>query len=786
MKNYRTPLGLFIIAYLAVFSEMTGAASNDFVVTKSQLLAAQSAQEPVEEGESPKVMQKPEAPKPPTAITPSPMSDSVPETSATNENEPRIWNLKDVDIRTLINEVSKITGKDFVIAPEVQAKVTFIAHHELTPDELYQAFLAVLRTNGFLAIPEGKIVKIVPDKSPDRLASPLVSNNFKKHKSEMVVTALRVNNYPATDLVKVIKSLIPVYSYVEVYRPSNDLIIADHADNIVKIKELLKKVDKPSEEKLAVIHLKNGSATDLVTSLSKVYSVGRDVTSPDYVQLSADERTNSIIMSGGSRQTREDVRSAISKLDGDYKNNRDTLEVFYLRFIPAETVAPILQGVVNNYLANLPEREKPKTASTAGGEVTAPAPTQARTTNSLFNLQRPMDNYNQSGGSSAGGIGGGSGSSSSGSMVHTGMTFTPPRSGVLSPNLQWEESTNSIIVTGPSEMIRKVRAVVAKLDIRRPQVLIEVVVAEVALDQEREIGVEWKIGGNPKLLTHFPSQIGGTNQTALNTTATTSTTTDAAGNIVTNTGTNNGAGLLNTIQQLGTGLTFGYFSGGSLTTLIRALENDSRSNVLATPNLVTLDNQEATIKVGKKISFIIGTINNNPTGGQPFNSYDREDVGLILVIKPQITDDGSVKLLIQQELSSVIPNTGSVNTNPDTTERYVSTTVMAEDGQTLVLGGLLQKDWANVTSKVPVLGDLPYVGGLFRNRERVQKKTNLMIFMRPVILNDRGEADKVTKGKYEYVRQEQLMLDHDQSPPIVSPTVPPTNDYKLPLPFICG
>lgn len=781
MKNHQRRLTVFLLAYFAVFSEMTGAAPTDVDVSKEELalVQAQNTQEPFE-------VKTPALPEQaPTAENKSPLprqSAVLAEPSQNHVTEGRLWNLKDVDIRTLINEVSKITGKDFVIAPEVQAKVTFIAHHELTPDELYQAFQAVLRTNGFLAIPEGKIVKIVPDKSPDRIASPLVTkNDLKKRGSEMVVTALRVNNYPATDLVKVIKSLIPVYSYVEVYRPSNDLIIADHADNIVKIKELLKKVDKPNDEKLAVIHLKNASATDLVTSLSKVYSVGRDVTSPDYVQLSADERTNSIIMSGGSRQTRDDVRAAINKLDGDYHNNRDTLEVFYLRYIPAETVAPILQGVVNNYLANLPEREKPKTGNAGGGAAEVSAPTApARSTTSQFNLQRPMANYDQSSGSSLGG--GGSSSGGASSMVREGMTFTPPKSGVLSQNLQWEESTNAVIVTGPSEMIRKVRQVVKKLDIRRPQVMIEVVVAEVGLSQQRELGVEWRLGGNPKAFTHFPSVLSGTNEASgTGTTATTGSTVTGTGT----SGTGNGAGLFNTISTLGTGFTFGYFSGGNLSALVRALQNDTRSNVLATPNLVTLDNQEATIKVGKKVSFIIGTINNNPTGGNPFNSYDREDVGLVLVIKPQITDDGAVKLLIQQELSNVIPNTGGVNTNPDTTERYLSTTVMADDGQTIVLGGLLEKDWATVMTKVPFFGDLPGIGYLFRNTERQQIKTNLMIFMRPIVLTDRCQADRVSNAKYEHVRQEQLMLDHDQSPPIVAPSVP-GREYKLPKPFICG
>jgi general secretion pathway protein D len=199
---------------------------------------------------------------------------------------------------------------------------------------------------------------------------------------------------------------------------------------------------------------------------------------------------------------------------------------------------------------------------------------------------------------------------------------------------------------------------------------------------------------------------------------------------------------------------------------------------MATPNLVTLDNQEATIKVGTKVSFATSQINNNPTGGNPLTTFDREDVGLILVIKPQITPDGEVKLLIQQELSSILPDTG-VAGNPNTSERFITTTVMAKNGQTLVLGGLLQNQVNNTRQKVPVLGDIPLLGALFRSDSRTMSKTNLMIFMRPVVMTDDRSVEQVTGGKYEFLRQQQMRTDFIPSDPIVSPVAPKPRELRL-------
>ncbi len=675
-------------------------------------------------------------------------------------NEDQVWNLKDVDIRTLINEVSKITGKDFVVAPDVDAKVTFIAKQALNPDELYQAFLAVLRTYGFVAIPEGKVIKIISDRTPNRLSGPVVSRDLSSHKSEMVVTAIRVKNYQASELVKVIQPLMPRYSFIDVYRPSNSLIIADHADNISKIQELVSRLDVPIEDKLEVIRLKNTSASDLVQSLNKLFVTASSPANMRVgLQLSADDHTNSILMYGGTREQRLEVRATAAKLDINFVSNRDNMEVFYLRYIPAETVAPVLQGVVDNYFANLTQAEKITTqgvpnaaGGNVGGAATLPASTNVPRAVNLQNPSSPPVN------SSSSNFGGSSSSTGSfGQDVQSGKTFAPPRSGSLSPYIQWEESTNSIIVTGPTALIQKLRHVVAKLDIRLPQVLIEVVIAEVTLGQEKDLGVEWSFKGNYQAHTRFGNSAAEQNLSNATNTFPTATA----------------------LGTLGTGLTLGFLSNNDLRAVVRALHTDTRSNILATPNLVTLDNQEAIIKVGQKVSFATSQINNNPTGGNPLTTFDREDVGLILVIKPQITPDGSVKLLIQQEISSLLPNSASTNGNPNTTERFISTMVMAKNNQTIVLGGLLQNQWEGDVQKVPYLGDLPLVGFLFRANQNTGSKTNLMIFMRPIIMSDDKSIANITGGKYEFLRQEQIHTDHPHSDLLATPAVPLRKETQI-------
>ncbi len=668
-------------------------------------------------------------------------------------NDERIWNLKDVDIRTLIGEVAKITGKNFVIGPKVNAKVTFMSNHPLSPDELYQAFRTLLRAYGFTAIEEGKTIKIVQENSPARMHTPLFMNGENKGQ-QIAVTTVRILNYPASDMVKVIKPLIPKFSYIEAYKPSNDLIIADKVDNIDKVLALVKRLDTPSGQNVEIISLQSAPAEEIAETLTNL--IGKTTTSrtsgQKALKIAFDSRTNSILISGGTPSQRLEIRGLAKKLDVGENIAGERTEVIYLKYIPAETIAPILQGLLENYMAAAGFDKKPSSRAKTSGVSNRPTPSLT----GQYNLRRPMSNF-----ASTSDIGGG------GTNIELGSEI--PRSGYLGPQVQWEQSTNSVIITAPLPLLRRIKKIIDRLDIRRPQVLIEAVIAEISVKDENEIGVEWSTGGNPSYNTRFGSALGTTPASAL-------------------VGLAQG-GLPGAIGQ---GFTFGYFRGGDLRALVRAISSNSSNNVLATPNILTLDNEPAQIKVGRKVSFTIGQIDNSPTGGNPFNSFDREDVGLTLTIKPQITPSGEIRLNIQQELSSLLatPSAGRANNNPDTSERFIRTTVMAENGRILVLGGLIQNEWKESTSKVPLLGDLPLIGALFRSKQRSLEKTNLMIFLRPIIIYTPKQGEEITRGKYEFLRQQQLAMEAKSGPNWIAPEIVaqalPQRDSKkgLPSPFV--
>lgn len=680
--------------------------------------------------------------------------------------EERVWNLKDVEIHTLISEVSKVTGKNFVIGPNVNAKVTLISNHALSNDELYQAFLALLRTYGYAAIPDGEVINIVPLNSAVDITNPELLSKFDYKKERMVVTTVRVQNYPATDLVRVLRPLLPRYSYIEAYRPSNDLIISTEIDNLNTIKDLVKRMDQPMTDDIEVISLDNASAVTLAKTLTTLMPDTKNAAATGLgpvsaVRFIADDRTNSLLLSGGSAEQRVQYRGLISKLDMRNHHSAEVTQVVYLKYIPAETIAPILQGLIDTYLAAKAAEtpaEAPKTpanqeANTANASSIAQAPQQRPG----FNLQYPQTNVS---GPSNGA--GGSSSLGGGTLAPGEDPFASqlPRSGQLGPHVQWESSTNSVILTASADLLERLKEVINFLDIRRPQILIEAIIAEIEVNHSIETGVEWHIPGSTTFNTRFKPTIPNLSDLS--------------------------SGKTSILPAIGQGLTLGFFKGDDLRALVRAISSDTGSNVLATPNLLTLDNEIAQIKVGSQISFAIGQINNNPTGGNPFTSYNQEDVGLTLTIKPQISPDGSIRLSIEQELSAVIPNSsvGSAGGNPELSQRYIKTTVMTENGQILVLGGLLQNQWSKSVQRVPILGDLPVIGAAFRADNTTLSKTNLMIFLRPIILYNDPQGSKLSKGKYEFLRQEQLKLEAGPIPKLVNPVLPITGgELKLPPPF---
>lgn len=679
------------------------------------------------------------------------------------KNDRGIWNVKDVDVRTFIRAVAEETGKNFAVDPRVTGKVTFISTQPLNKEELYQAFLSVLQVNSFVALPSGTVTKIVPDYVAKGLSSPIYNSSMQKDGDAMAVSMVNVKFIPANDLATTLNQFLTPSGRIAAYAPSNDLMIADRAGNIVNLMRIIRQIDQPQASNISVIHLRNAQAKQLVDTLKPMVeqktASGQAPAGLRGPSLSADERTNSILLSGGSPEQRSQVQRVIASLDVPGSGTGVLTEVIYLRHLTAERAATIVNGIIQNYTEKNKQTGGTDTSSmtSQSSSSTSSNSQQDQSTNNLFNTRLDQQGYS-------------SGSSSSSGMGNTNInndisTIVQriPKSGSVSPAVQWEESTNSLVVTAPKELMRKIREVIGRLDIRRPQVLIEAVIAEVSERRQKELGIQWNPSGNVSFQTKFlpvlPLSFIGDN-----------------GKLATT------AGGLNTVGQ-GISLTF---NGNQIRFLLAALETDTDSNVLATPNLVTLDNEPAQIKVGEKISFSTSQITNSPTGGNPQSFFEREDVGLVLTINPQIAPNGAIKLLIQQELSAVIPGTSSSGGNPDTTERFIRTTVMADNGRVLVLGGLLQNEWVRTNDQVPVLGSIPYFGALFRDKSKSSRKTNLMIFLRPTILYDEKDDARVSGGKYEFLRQTQLAADSDNPmrKSYETPALPVQGeDVVLPSPF---
>lgn len=675
---------------------------------------------------------------PQSSLTATQQAKTVPAKPSAEKGD-QVWNLKDVDIRTLAYEISKATGKNFVVGPKVDDKVTFITSHRLPKEELYEAFVALLQAYGYAAIPDGNVIKIINDSGKNQLRVQLEEDGIKTPQEGIVLKTVRVKNFPVTEMVKLIKPLIPKYSYVQAYKPSNDLIIADHVYHIDQMIELVHRLDHRTSKDFEIIRLRYSTAEDLAKTINELFkSRSKSQSEQSDISIVAEPRSNALVITGARPEQISNLKALIARLDipDDVANERT--EVLYLRYLPAETFAPIISGLIDSYLTEEQKDDPKRGQSTTNSSTSSDSTRQTPSLSGQFNLQDPLSNY------------GSRGSSSSSSGASSGYSSNAPRSGSIGSHVQWEASTNSVIITAPAAIIRRVRKVVNQLDIRRPQVLIEAVVAEVKVDRLHEIGVEWANFGGTQFHTRFPSSLG-----------------------LSGIGQDRQFSAGGTADSIGSGLSLGVFKMGDLRYLLRALATDQDSNVLATPNLVTLDNEPALIKVGRKVSFTIGTIDNNPTGGNPFSSFDRQDVGLMLSVKPTITPEGSIRLNITQELSNVLEGTQrNSGGNPDTSERFIQTTVIADNDQILVLGGLLQKDWEKTVNKLPILGSIPVVGHLFSNHYKKLRKTNLMIFLHPVIMYGPDDNKLITAGKYEFLRQSQLHLRHDGVQRKATPVLP--------------
>ena len=619
-------------------------------------------------------------------------------------------NLKDADIRALISTVSKFTGKNFIIDPRIKAKVTVISANTMSQDEVYEVFLSVLQVHGFAAVTTGSVIKIIPEVNAKQGTVPLTIGKNNPYGDALITKVVRMDHVPAAQLVPILRPLVPQQGHLAAYAPTNSLIITDHAGNIQRLMKIIAGVDRPESDELEVIHLKHASAKELVRIVNSLYqTAGTPKNEAKKINMAADERTNSILMTG-EPSARLKARTTIMQLDTPLDDDAGNTHVIYLKYAKAENLVKILTGI----------QSSASKTTTARGPVAA----KAMTANSSSAFSQKAD-------------------------------------------IQADDDTNALIITADLNTLKSLKSVIRQLDIRRAQVLIEAIIAEITASEGRELGIGLAADGSQSDDQNIPlgmSNFGGIGSILA-----------AAGGLVTDPST-----LITPGLTLGAGTTSS--SGARYALLLRALATNDASNILSTPSIVTLDNEEAEIIVGENVPFVTGSFTSagSTDPANPFQTIERQDVGLSLKVTPQVNDGDTIKLDLEQETSSVIP--GSEVTGISTRKRSIRTSVLVDDGGILVLGGLITETVTEGESKVPLLGDIPLLGALFRSTSSSKSKQNLMVFLRPSILRDDADAAYVTNEKYNYLRslQQQTQDDPldllDDSAPVLEPLTPKVLD----------
>ncbi len=636
-------------------------------------------------------------------------------------------NLKNTDIHSLIATVSKQTGKNFVIDPRVKAKVTVVSAEPMDADQLYQVFLSVLQVHGYSAVPTGDLIKIVPDVTAKQGPVPILGT--KNDLTDQLVTqVVPIVNVPAAQLVPILRPLVPQQGHLAAYAATNSLIITDRSANIGRLATIIKRIDRPDNAAIEVIQLNHASARELVRIIGSLESnVAKGGQSVGAMKLAADERTNSILISG-DRAVRLRVRGLIANLDTPVESGGNT-RVVYLKFANAADMVTVLNGVSQGQAKigtgsatenSNATRTTPSTAATAsdGGPATR-VPTLIRRATNSNSAQSNQPNV----------------------------------------DIQADEHTNSLIITAPPDEMRSILSVIDKLDIRRAQVLVEAIIAELSESSSTAIGANYILDGTDENRPAGYTNLGGATQSL-------------AGSIASN-GASLSSGLSLAVGRFGNGgIDFGF--------LLTAIASDADNNILSTPTLVTMDNQEAEIIVGQNLPFVTGqTLSSD--NQNPFTTIERRDVGISLKVKPQINEGNNIKMEIQQDVESISATTVSGASDITTDKRSIKTTVLVEDKQTLILGGLMDDQLSERKEKVPLLGDIPVLGNLFRYTNKEKSKRNLMVFLHPTILRDAESADYYSNIKYNELRDEQLSFyndtDNSDSPMNDIPVLPKLQLY---------
>ena len=664
-----------------------------------------------------------------------------PGTASVRPGEPVTLNFANAEIEAVARTMATITGRNVVVDPRVRGQINLVTEHAVPPAKAFDQFLAALRLQGFTVVEASGLYKVVPEadaKLQGGSVSVAQSGASGPAGGQIVTQIYRLNHESAANLVPVLRPLISPNNTINVSPGTNALVITDYADNLQRLGKIIAAMDVSTASDVEIIPLKHAIATDLAPLVARLVETGSSAGAPGAAAgqsdtgakttLLAEPRSNALVLRAANPARVAQVRALVERLDQPPAPGSSAasgnIHVVYLKNADATKLAATLRAAMAAGSANAggASTSTPSTASTS-----APA------------LGSGLSSTGSSTSTSSANSGLGAGASNSAAPANQPST---------GGQIQADPTTNSLIITAPEPQYRQLRAVIDKLDGRRAQVLVESLIVEVNANKLAEFGIQWQ-GVMGK---QGDGTIGviGTNSGAAGANILGITSALASGN----------AGTIGTaVGTLGGGLNLALAPrvGGQyyLGALANFLQNSGDANVLSTPNLMTLDNEEAKIVIGNNVPFVTGSYAN--TGGNsgavnPFTTVERKDVGLMLRVRPQINENGTVKMAIYQEVSKIDDATLKNANGPTTSKRSIESNVLVEDGSIIVLGGLLEDSYAQAEDKVPLLGDVPVVGNLFRSENRSRKKTNLMVFLRPVVVRDAAASDALMIDRYESIR----------------------------------
>ena len=658
----------------------------------------------------------------------------------------RLWTLQNADIRSVIDEISRETGKNFIVDPRVQGNISIVSSTPLTNDEVYQVFLSALQVLGYSAIPTGQIIKIVPNSTANSLGATVGSSYNQGTGDQIIARVIPLQNVSADLLAPLLRPLLPDWANLSSYASTNVLIAVGPAQSVKRLAEIAAKVDVTNTNGIDLISLHYVSAIDVANTIQSLQSTEKaDGTMPD-VSVAADAASNSILLSG-NKNARLKMRVLISELDAPTAaGTGGNTQVIYLHYLRAQDLVPILAGVAESYYR---------------GPVGTVIGTRSQIGTDYASINNPSDDGQGSVAASPSESSGTAAATPAASPVAQPQQAQTTESDTNSadddkPKIELiaEPNTNSIIINAPPMLMHILKNVITQLDIQPAEILVQALIAEVDQQTACQLGIQWGAitpAGSTGVLTP-----------------------------------NNAT----TAFQAGIGLITGQ-GIHDLQGVITALQQNTNNNILSTPSVLVLDNHQAKIEVGQEVSVQASTYPGNAGGtttASPYSTYQREKVTLHLYVTPQINQNNSLLLSIDQGNDTLQNPEDATSTTPVFNISSIKTSILVDSGNIIVLGGLIQNQYGDGTSGLPVLSNIPILGHLFRTDNTNSQKKDLMVFLRPIIVSKPGDSTYITQAKYNFARQEMLRW-LQQTPryefqPIMNQTVPPSlNTKQLVKPF---